>query len=98
MNTLRELFLSELADMYDAERRIVKALPKLAKAATCGDLKAAFLAHLKESEGHVKKVEQVFKSFDQKPKEKPVRQLLDFWKKATKSQPSSKGLRHLMRP
>jgi ferritin-like metal-binding protein YciE len=42
MKTLKDLFLDELADMYDAERRIVKALPKMAKAATCSDLKAGF--------------------------------------------------------
>jgi len=66
MKTLKDLFLNELADMYDAERRIVKALPKMAKAATCDDLKAAIQSHLKESEGHVKKLEQVFHSFDEK--------------------------------
>ncbi len=70
MKTLRDLFLDELADMYDAEQRIVKALPKLAKAATCPDLKAAIQAHLKETEGHVKKLEQVFRSFDEKTKGK----------------------------
>src|ERR1035438_4462425 len=68
MKTLKDLFLAEVVDMYDAERRIVKALPKLAKAATCEKLKAAFLAHLKETEGHVTKLEQVFQSFEQKPK------------------------------
>ena len=65
MKTLKDLFMDELADMYDAERRIVKALPKMAKAATCSDLKAAIHSHLKETEGHVTKLEQVFKSFDQ---------------------------------
>src|ERR1017187_298795 len=68
MKTLKELFLDELADMYDAERRTVKALPKLAKAATCEKLKAAILAHLKETEGHLTKLEQVFQSFEQKAK------------------------------
>jgi ferritin-like metal-binding protein YciE len=46
MKTLKDLFLAELADMYDAENRIIKALPKLARAATCEKLKAAFLTHL----------------------------------------------------
>ena len=68
MKTLKDLFLDELADMYDAERRVVKALPKMAKAATCPDLRAAILSHLKETEGHVKKLEQVFQSFDEKAK------------------------------
>jgi ferritin-like metal-binding protein YciE len=70
MKTLKDLFLDELADMYDAERRIVKALPKLAKAASCPDLKKAFLGHLKETEGHVIKLEQVFQSFGAKAKGK----------------------------
>jgi len=68
MKTLKDLFLDELADMYDAEQRIIKALPKMAKAATCHDLKKAIQSHLKETEGHVKKLEQVFKSFDEKAK------------------------------
>ncbi len=62
--TLQELFLSELADMYDAEKRIVKALPKMAKAATCTDLKGAIERHLQETLGHVTKLEQVFQCFD----------------------------------
>jgi ferritin-like metal-binding protein YciE len=70
MKTLKDLFLDELADMYDAERRIVKALPKMAKAATCDDLKKAIQSHLKETEGHVKKLEKVFQSFDEKAKGK----------------------------
>jgi ferritin-like metal-binding protein YciE len=70
MKTLKDLFLDELADMYDAERRIVKALPKLAKAATCEKLKEALLTHLKETEGHVTKVERVFQCFDEKAKGK----------------------------
>ena len=70
MKTLKELFLKELADMYDAERQIVRALPKMAGAATYDKLKAAFQSHLKESEGHVTKLEQVFRSFDEKPKGK----------------------------
>lgn len=70
MKILKDLFLDELADMYDAERRIVKALPKMAKAATCPDLKAAIQSHLKETEGHVTKLEEVFASFDQKARGK----------------------------
>jgi len=73
MKTLKDLFLDELADMYDAERRIVKALPKMAKAATCDKLKKAILAHLKETEGHVTKLEQVFQLFDVKAKGKTCR-------------------------
>jgi ferritin-like metal-binding protein YciE len=70
MKTLKDLFLDEVGDMYDAERRIVKALPKLVKAATCEKLKAALQVHLQETEGHVTKLEQVFKSIAQKAKGK----------------------------
>ena len=70
MKTLKVLFMDELADMYDAEHRIIKALPKMAKAVTCADLRAAILSHLKETEGHVKKLQQVFKSFGEQAKGK----------------------------
>ena len=68
--TLKDLFLNELADMYDAEKRIVKALPRMAKAATCRDLKSAIEGHLQETRDHVAKLEQVFLCFDVKAKGK----------------------------
>ena len=68
MQTLKTLFFAELADIYDAEKRLVKALPKMAKAATCNDLKAAILGHLEETKGHVTKLEEVFACFDLKAK------------------------------
>ena len=70
MKTLIDLFQDELADMYDAEHRIIKALPKMAKAATCPDLKKAIQSHLKETEGQVRKLDQVFKSLGLKAKGK----------------------------
>lgn len=70
MNTLKDLFLSELADMYDAEHRITKALPKLIKAATCRELQGALQNHLQETQGQIVKLEQVFAAFDEKPKAK----------------------------
>lgn len=66
MKTLKVLFLEELTDMYDAEHRIAKALPKLAKAATCNDLKGAFRSHLKETQSHLKKIEKIFEIFEEK--------------------------------
>lgn len=68
MKTLQDLFFSELADIYDAEQRIAKALPKMAKAATSPELKKALEDHLKETQGHVKTVEKVFECFDRKAK------------------------------
>jgi ferritin-like metal-binding protein YciE len=70
MKTLKDLFLAELANMYDSEQRIVRALPKLAETAACTHLQAAFRSHLKESEGHVTKLESVFESFGLKPRAK----------------------------
>lgn len=70
MKTLQTLFLDELADMYDAERRILKALPKMAKAAESSDLRKAFQTHSKETKGHVTKLEQVFQCFNQKSRGK----------------------------
>jgi len=68
MKTLKYLFMEELADMYDSEQRIVKALPKMIEAATCTQLQAALRSHLTETEGHVQKVETVFELFGEKPK------------------------------
>lgn len=70
MKTLQDLFFSELSDIYDAERRIAKALPKMAKAATSAPLKKAFEKHVKETEGHIEKVEEIFGCFDRKARGK----------------------------
>jgi ferritin-like metal-binding protein YciE len=64
--TLHDAFLDELRDTYDAEKQLTKALPKLAKAATSPDLRAAFETHLEETRGHVDRLEQVFESLDEK--------------------------------
>lgn len=58
--TLDDLFLDTLKDIYYAEKQILKALPKMAKAATSPELKAGFEKHLDETEGHVERLEQVF--------------------------------------
>ncbi|HEV7275438.1 MAG TPA: ferritin-like domain-containing protein [Devosiaceae bacterium] len=58
--TLNDLFLDTLKDIYYAEKQIVKALPKMAKAAQSSELKAGFEQHLEESEGHIERLEQVF--------------------------------------
>jgi ferritin-like metal-binding protein YciE len=62
--TLDDLFLDTLKDIYYAEKQILKALPKMAKAATSPQLKAAFEKHLGETEGHVDRLEQVFELID----------------------------------
>ena len=61
LSSLDDLLVHELQDIYNAEGQILKALPKLAKAATNSDLKKAFEAHRVQTEGHVKRLEEVFK-------------------------------------
>lgn len=62
---LHDTFLDGLRDAYDAEKQLIKALPKLAKAATSPQLRGAFEAHLKETHGHVRRIEEVFESLDE---------------------------------
>ena len=70
MKKLEELFLDALADAYYAEQKLVKALAKMAKAATQEDLRAAFEAHLTETQHHVELCEGIFEMFGQKAKTK----------------------------
>ncbi|MDB6093103.1 MAG: hypothetical protein JWM32_665 [Verrucomicrobia bacterium] len=67
---LQELLVEELKDIYNAENQLVKALPKMAKAALNAKLKDGFLTHLEETKGHVDRLEQVFKLLDEPVKSK----------------------------
>jgi ferritin-like metal-binding protein YciE len=73
---LDQLFHDTLKDIYFAEKKLTKAIPKMAKAAHSPDLKAAFTKHLKETEGHVKRLEQVFAIIDKKPQAKACKAIL----------------------
>jgi ferritin-like metal-binding protein YciE len=64
--TLHDAFIDELRDTYDAERQIVKALPKMIKACTSDELRSAFETHLEETRGQVERLEQVFEMLDEK--------------------------------
>jgi ferritin-like metal-binding protein YciE len=70
MDTLRDLFVEELKDLYHAEKQITKALPQMAKKATSGQLREAFESHLKETENQISRLEKVFKELDLTPKGK----------------------------
>ena len=70
MKDLNELFLEELADIYDAEKQLIKALPKMAEQANAPELQSAFEDHLEQTQEHVKRLEEVFELFEQKPKGK----------------------------
>ena len=73
LNTLQKLYTDELRDLYNAETQLLKALPKMAKAASSEELKEAFEQHLEQTKGHVKRLEQVFEELDEKPKGKTCR-------------------------
>jgi ferritin-like metal-binding protein YciE len=64
--TLHDAFIDELRDTYDAEKQLIKALPKLARTASSPDLRTAFESHLEETRGQVERLEQVFASLDEK--------------------------------
>ena len=66
VETIHDLFLNELKDLYSAEKQITKALPKMAKAAASPELREAFTSHLRETEGHVKRLEEVFEILEAK--------------------------------
>jgi len=70
MDSLDALFEQELRDIYDAEKQLTKALPKLAKKATAEQLKDAFTEHLQQTEEHVDRLEQVFELLDRPAKTK----------------------------
>jgi len=67
---LKELYVDELKDLYSAESQLVKALPKLAKAAASEELRAGFEEHLEQTKGHVQRLEQIFEMLDESPKGK----------------------------
>jgi ferritin-like metal-binding protein YciE len=64
--TLHDAFIDELRDAYDAEKQLIKALPKMAKAASSPALRSAFESHLKETQGQVVRLEKAFASLDEK--------------------------------
>lgn len=67
-NSLRDLLVQQLEDLYDAEQRLTKALPKMADAASNTQLKQAFQSHAVETQGHVSRLETVFAQLGVEPK------------------------------
>lgn len=70
MDSLKELYVDELKDLWSAETQITKALPKMMKAATNPKLKKAFNTHLKQTERQIKRLERIFKELDESPRGK----------------------------
>ena len=67
---LKELYIDELKDLYSAENQLLKALPKMAKAASSEELRQGFEEHLKQTRGHVERLERIFELLDESPKGK----------------------------
>ena len=82
VKTLENLFHETLKDMYYAEKKLVKTLPKMAKMAASPDLKAAIEGHLQETMGHVERLEEVFALVDKKPTAKKCEALEGLLKEA----------------
>ena len=70
MNTLEDLYMDLLKDLYSAEKQLVKALPKLVKAAHSQDLRRAFNEHLSQTEGHVERIERIVSDLNGSPRGK----------------------------
>jgi len=71
MESVRELLIEQMGDLYDAEKQLVKALPKMAKASSSDQLREAFENHLEETRIHVDRLEQAFQLLNVKAKGKP---------------------------
>ena len=69
-NNLREALVDEIRDLYNAEKQLTKALPKMAKASTNDELRTAFETHLEETQGQIGRLERVFELLDEKPRGK----------------------------
>jgi ferritin-like metal-binding protein YciE len=67
-SALKELYLKELRDTYDAEKQITKALPKMAKVASSTQLRQGFEEHLEQTKNHITRLEQIFEELDESPK------------------------------
>jgi ferritin-like metal-binding protein YciE len=76
LESLHDLFVEELKDLYNAEIQLTRALPKMAKAASAEDLRTAFEDHLTETEHHVQRLERIFKQLDANPKGKKCKAMV----------------------
>jgi ferritin-like metal-binding protein YciE len=67
INNLHDVYVEQLKDLYSAESQLIKALPKMAKAASSPDLAQGFLDHLEQTKGHAERLEEIFRALDEKP-------------------------------
>jgi ferritin-like metal-binding protein YciE len=73
IKSLDQLLEHELQDLYDAEHQLTKALPKMAKAASSAELRKGFEDHLRQTEGHITRLEQAFEALGKKATRKPCK-------------------------
>lgn len=71
MRGLEDLFVDKLKDIYDAEKRITRALPKMARTASSEELSAAFEEHLQQTEGQIERLDRIFENLGKSPGRKP---------------------------
>ena len=70
IETMQDLFLEQIRDLYDAEERLIKALPKMAEACTSSELRSCFEEHLQQTQGQIRRLDQVFAEIGEEPKGK----------------------------
>src|SRR2546423_14207572 len=80
-SALKELYVDELKDLYDAENRLVKTLPKMAKAAASDELRSGFEEHLEQTRGHVDRLKEIFDTLGEKPSGKKCAGMIGIIKK-----------------
>jgi ferritin-like metal-binding protein YciE len=94
-NSLQQLYVDQLRDLYSAESQLVKALPKMAKAAQSDALREGFEQHLEQTKGHVERLEQIFSAMDESPKGRKcagMEGLIDEGEEVIKEQSSTDAL------
>jgi len=92
--SLQDLFINLLKDMYYAEKQILKALPKMAKKADSDELRRAFEHHLKETEGQVGRLEQIFGLCGLKPSAKTCPAIKGILEEGEEDMKEAKGRQH----
>lgn len=91
MKTLRSLFLNELADMYDSERRIARTWPRFIKAAPSKRLQRVLHNHLKDTEYHETQIERIFAAFDEIPRSQECPTMVNILSEGQKSLAEKRG-------
>jgi len=76
VDSLEKLYVDQLRDIYDAENQLVRALPKMAKAASSTELRSAFEDHLEKTRGHVRRLDEIFQTLGHPPKGKSCKAMI----------------------